>query len=120
MTMTPNAMVMAPSAPMFGVSTRNKLHRPSSPTSSRTRRLKIWTYRPVDSRVENQPQRVVVDDRLVLNARADLITSQDRSYLCESFLSSDVADLLSFALEMEACSFCAPTPEMSLTLSSTP
>src|SRR5438105_1887547 len=41
----------------------------SSPTSSRARRLNpIWTYRPVDSRVENQPQRVVVDDLLVLNA----------------------------------------------------
>jgi hypothetical protein len=37
--------------------------------------------------------------------------------LCEF---SDVADLFSSALEVEACSFCAPTAEMSLTLSSKP
>src|SRR5438477_9796235 len=41
-------------------------------------------------------------------------------YLCESLLSCDSADLLSFVLEPEPASFCALTAEMSLTLSSRP
>ena len=41
-------------------------------------------------------------------------------YLCESLLSCDSADLLSFVLGAEPASFCALTAEMSLTLSSRP